>query len=305
MERQENFLKLPVPIKEKINSSETGEKIQQIGQAFNLELLQLGDISRAIRSYYFGELRLEDLPAVLAREIPLDPSKAQELARLIITKIINDKSIEQATQANLLQLTILDALKQVPEVGEQLITSEKIVLKNFPEPVRPSLKNWLADYDYALFNKEHTAMERGIYLFQSANGKRLSSQDRNKLAYLLKAYDEKTSVTINKDQKQIAFQPLANAENPAGQPAAPAPKPQGYSSEMHNNLRFSSPQRMQYEKIHPVKSPLERGAAEPQFNRAGDQPYVVKPVMPPARENIIRTEEKPKPLPKNLVNLKE
>lgn len=196
-----------------------------------------------------------------------------------------------------LSMTIADALKQIPEVGEQLITSEKIQLKNFPDPVRPSLKNWLADYDYTQYDKEHTPMERGIYLFQSGNGKRLNSPDRNKLAYVLKAYDEKTPVSVNRDVRQIIFsavnpKPLKTAspqisnnqflisnKTPISNDQNPKPA-QNYSADMHSSMRFSSPQKLPYEK-------------------KVSQPYIVKPVMPN------RPVEPNKPLPKNVVNLKD
>lgn len=269
--RWDKFDKLTGIEQEKISSKETAKKIAAIGNFFNLTAEQSGAISRLLRKYYFKEISLNDISIALAREIPIDMVKAQEISKMVIEKIINDKSVEQASQAKLLQITIADALQQIPDLGEQLITSEKIVLKNFPEPVRPSLKNWLADYDYLLFNKEHTAMERGIYLFQSANGKRLNSQDRNRLAYVLKAYDEKTPVSVNKEMKQIVFAPSSAP--------LPSPQPSPYKGE-EGSLRFSSAQKLPYEK-----------------NVA--KPYVVKPVLPQ------RSAEPQKPLPKNIVNLKE
>lgn len=278
----ERVASLPENIKGKFFSYKIGSTILEIGKKFNLQLLQVADISRAIRAYYFGELKLEDMPTVLAREIPIDLAKAQEISRMIIQKIINDNSVEEASQAKLAQMTVADALKAYPEVGEQLITSEKIVLKNFPGPVRPCLKNWLADFTFTLGRDKHTAMDRGIYLFQSANGKRLNSQDRNKLAFVLKAYDEGLPVSINKDVKQIVFTAnnTAPAENkdaqisnfqfpiskqfpisnfPINQTPSPAPqnsqpKPQGFSSDVHSTVRFSSPQKLPYEKTAPVKT---------------------------------------------------
>lgn len=325
---------LPEEIKDKFFSYKIGSVILEIGKKFNLQLLQMADISRAIRSYYFGEIKLEDMPAVLAREIPIDLAKAQEISRMVIQKIINDTSVEQATQAKLAQMTVADALKAYPEVGEQLITSEKIVLKNFPDPVRPCLKNWLADFTFTLGRDKHTAMDRGIYLFQSANGKRLNSQDRNKLAYILKAFDENLPVAINKDTKQIVFGPSPQPSPYQGEgdrrpseqasrplpSSAPSPIPSSApslvaprhplpklgeehneglrSGDIHSTMRFSSPQKLPYEKIYPIKSPLERGAENPQFNRAGPQPYIIRPM------SMEDKEEEDRPLPKNVVNLK-
>ncbi|MEK7598144.1 MAG: hypothetical protein AAB487_00200, partial [Patescibacteria group bacterium] len=46
----------------------------------------------------------------------------------------------QQVQESLVKATLSEALKNYPELGEQLITSEKITLHSFPEPVRPSIK---------------------------------------------------------------------------------------------------------------------------------------------------------------------
>lgn len=281
MEQHEKFLNLADLVKDKLASVDMSLKIQRIGSFFKLNLFQLADISRTILAYYFGELKLEDMPAVLAKEIPIDMAKAQEISRMVIQKIINDNSVEEASQAKLAQMTVADALKSYPEVGEQLITSEKIVLKNFPGPVRPCLKNWLADFTFTLGRDKHTAMDRGIYLFQSANGKRLNSQDRNKLAFVLKAFDEGLPVSVNRDTRQIVFAPSQpetqnlkpEAQNPRLTPliapsSAPSPVASRHplpklgeenneslhSEDIHNMVRFSSPQKLPYEKTAPVKT---------------------------------------------------
>lgn len=258
---RDQFLTLPENIKEILSSNETSEKIKNIGGIFNLELLQIASISRAIRNYYFEELKLEDIPFVLAKEIPIDFSKAKEITKLVIEKIINDKSYEQAYQARLENLPLTEALKKYPELGEQLITLEKITLKNFPEPVRPSLKNWLADYTFTLGHEKHDAVQRGNYLFQSGNTKRLASGERQKLAYLLKAFDEGAPVTINKETKQLIFPQPAEFARQTANPT-------------QSSVRFSSPQKLPYEKSR--------------FNQPGN----------------VKKEER-QPLPNNVVNLKD
>lgn len=324
--KQEIFLIMPEKIQNKLISDETSKKIQQIGSFFGLQLLQMADISRAIRDYYFSELKLEDMPVVLAKEIPIDLAKAQEISRMVIQKIINDNSVEEASQAKLAQMTVSDAIKAYPEVGEQLITSEKIVLKNFPEPVRPCLKNWLADFTFTLGRDKHTAMDRGIYLFQSANGKRLNSQDRNKLAYVLKAFDENMPVSVNKDTKQILFQAATEASKPSdpnvkayppiggpnqvsaqGGPATgwQNPKPQGFSSDMHSTVRFSSPQKLPYEKIAPVKTDSTQPEKSDRFKIS---PFHYNPVsgMVYDSEKEEETQDKDNHInQKNIVNLKD
>jgi hypothetical protein len=102
-------------------------------------------------------------------------------------------------------LSISDALKQYPELAEQVITSNKIKMKYFNEPIRPSIKNWLSDYTANLGYSNHTSMERGNYLFQSENTRNLGFFDRQRLSQVLKSFDEGTPVTVDLNTKQIVF----------------------------------------------------------------------------------------------------
>ncbi|HDZ85404.1 MAG TPA: hypothetical protein ENH35_02585, partial [Candidatus Moranbacteria bacterium] len=184
MERQEKFLKLSEPIKDKLASYKTGEKIQQIGKIFNLELLQMASIARAIRSYYFGEIKLEAIPSLLSKEIGIDIARAQEIAKVANEKIIGSKVQERSPEENLMKLPIGQALQKYPKTGEQPITSSPIKLKHFPAPARPSIKNWIADFHQKMGMEKHGMMERSEYLFNSENAKSLTSAERQKLAYI-------------------------------------------------------------------------------------------------------------------------
>ena len=135
----------------------------------------------------------------------------------------------QRQQASLITITIEDGLKQFPELGEQLITSEKITLKNFPEPVRPSIKNWLADYTFRLGYDKRDAIMRGNYLFHSDNTIRLSSADREKLSYVLKAHDEDLQVTVNKNTKQIVFSTTNKTQETR------------YNNQTNSNIQYPNP----------------------------------------------------------------
>jgi hypothetical protein len=115
-------------------------------------------------------------------------------------------------------------LDKIPEVGEQLITSNKISLKNFPEPVRPSIKNWLSDYTFNTGYENHNAMTRGAYLFQNVNARTLNHFDRQRLDYILKAYDENFPVSVNLNTKQIVFSEFSvSAKRPAARSNFSAP----------------------------------------------------------------------------------
>ena len=321
IERQEKFLKLSEPIKDKLVSNETSKKIQEIGRMYNLELLQLADISRAIRSL--------DFPQILSREMNIDFATAQKISQEVIQKIINDDSQEKAYQSQLEKLTLSSAIQKFPALGEQLITSAKIKLKNFPEPVRPSINNWLSDYTFSLGYESHSAMDRGTYLFRNENARLLNSMDREKLSYLLKAYDENSPVDINTNTSQIIFPHHETRNNGQGtmnniqrtinneqrttnnnnsvlsQPKSPFQeiynaKPQATQSkdifeeertatQKRNtaNLSFSSPQKFPYEK-QAIRQPEENSNQN----------------FPPLRISSQNLRHDPVP-PGNVVNLKD
>lgn len=141
-------------------------------------------------------------------------------------------------------ISFSDALNKYPAVGEQLITSSHIKLKNFPDPVRPSIKNWLSDYTFNMGHETRDSMARGRYIYQNENAKILNSSDRQKLSYILKAYDENSEVTINEKIKQIIFPNLKPVEHTGGQKIAYAepkdifsyrPQPT-YSAPRQNNF---------------------------------------------------------------------
>jgi len=256
----DRFIALDDITKDKLAAPETSTKIQNIGKNYNLGLIQISDIARAIRSYYFGELTLEDMPFTLAKEMNIDLTKAKEITQAVINQIINDDSYERTYQNNLEKLLIPEALRQYPDVGEQLITGNRIKIQNFPEPARPSLKNWLADYVMLIGRENRNAVKRGSYLFQSENGKNLSSSDRHKLAFILKSLDENTPITINKNTKQVIFPQLQETSIPAFEKPSPSPV------EPKNNIQsvqFSYPQKSVTQRTSP---PIIIPKPEPKIN---------------------------------------
>ncbi len=205
VERQNKFLTLTIPIRNKLSAPETGETIQRIGKTFSLDLLQIAVIARMVRSFYFGEIKLEDFPNLLAKEFKMDLIQAKKISQIVINKIINDQTQEEEYQSSLEKITLQEALKKYPKLADQLITKNHIELDNYPAPVRPSLKNWLADYTFTIGHNSPTAMDRGIYLFQNKNTKSLLAKERQKLAYLFKSYDEKAFITVDTNNNQIVF----------------------------------------------------------------------------------------------------
>jgi len=252
--RQEKFLSLPEKYQDKLLSEKTSQQIQRFGGLFNLKLLQLASISRAIRSFYFGELKLEDFPFYLAKEIPVDLSTAKEITTIVMRDIINDDSEEKLRQQNMLSLPLMQALEEIPEIGEQLITSERINVLNLPEPARPSVKNWIADYTSVLGRDTHDAIVRGNYIFHGANAKKLNDAERQKLAYILKALDEKTPININKAIRKIIFPSVSQSSQPS--PRTSMPEKSMAQNQSNEHFRFSSPQKLGYENPKPYRTSL-------------------------------------------------
>jgi len=291
------FLRLPELTKNKLSSEKTSKIIQQIGRVYGLELLQLADISRTIRSYYFGELKLEDFAFVLSREMNINLTRAKQIFQIIKEQIIDDRSYEIALQAELTNLPLSEALRIYPDIGEQLITSQKISLRNFPYPVRPSIKNWLADYTFNLGYEKHESMERSNYLFQGVNTKNLPSLEKQKLAHLLKSFDENSPITVNKKTIQIIFPAITPADRPANgiNPSRissaqirPVSEPQIEQKNI-NAMEFSYRQKLPYEKTLPAPASIKSLPSE-------------IPARSRGAERISRGE--PQNLPKNVVDLK-
>lgn len=259
---QSEYLSLPPNIKEKIISSETAETVLKIGRNFNLQPLQIADISRAIRSYYFGEIKLEDFPNILAREIPVDINTARQISEQVIEKIIKNESL--GIDKSLIDIPVFQAISTYPKVGEQLITSGMIKLKIFPQPVRPSIKNWIEDYRSMMGAERHGMMERGNYLFHSENAKRITFEERKKLAEILRSLDEGIALKIDSSNQQVIF-----SEIEVSQPAQPAfSQPQMPSAPASSGARGGK----NIENYNPVSTnPLPRRQA-PSYPLKSEQP---------------------------------
>lgn len=302
IKRQTNFLTLPENIKTKLVSPEIGKKILQIGNTFHLELLQMASIARAIRNYYFGEIKLEDLPKIFMQEMKVDEATAQKISQMAIQQIIRDDSYEKDYAASLESAPFNEAMKKYSAFGEQTITSQKIKLQGFPEPVRPSVKNWIADFTSGFGYERNNPMKRQDYIFRSANGQNLNQEERERLSFVLRSFEENSLVNFQKDTKQLIFgqasrvSPLDSQENSVS--FTPKSQPEEKETAPSGNLSFSFPQRMPFEK------PAE--TIEPKPERPVPAPIAPSaPVVSNANPNIVKIAPKPTPVPKNVVNLKD
>ncbi len=121
------------------------------------------------------------------------------------------------------KLSINAALQKYPDLGEQLITANPIKLKIFPEPLRPSVKNWISDYRAMLGAGSHGTMERGNFLYHGENAKKLTAGERQKLAIILKSLDENEPISVDAGKQEIIFSRQIT-ESPRRQPENPKPE---------------------------------------------------------------------------------
>jgi len=203
--RYGKFEKLPEIIKYKLADFGTSQKIQAIGRKYAFELLRLANITRLVREYYFGEVRLEDFPREIERRMSVSLLTAQEIARYIRQEIIDwDPWAEYL--AKLPKATAREILVKYPKVAEQEITDGFIEFKDHPDDIfDPSIKNWLRDYVLHLGQVGHTSVDRMNYLFHSENTKNLSSTEREKLGIILKSFDENVPLAIDVENQEVVF----------------------------------------------------------------------------------------------------
>jgi hypothetical protein len=161
-------------------------------------------------------------------------------------------------QETLSAMPLIDALKKYSEIAEQIITSQPILTASSPDPVRPSIKNWISDYTFNLGYEMHSSIARGNYMFQGENTKKLNTEDREKLSYILKAFDEKTPITVNASTKQIVFPVMAPTPAPVSRPET---KPRmdnlsGPEIKKETTFKIAPTQRMNFQSTPaPISSP--------------------------------------------------
>ncbi|MDX9913986.1 MAG: hypothetical protein RBS77_05405 [Candidatus Moranbacteria bacterium] len=202
VERQDKFIKLPEAVKDKLLSHETAEKIKSIGKHYDLELLQMAPIARVIRSYYFGEVKLEDFADVIMKESKINLEDAQNIARYITEKIIK-KEAPVVAAVPTVKMTIAQAVEKFPEVEEQILTSASIEVDG--KMARPTIKSWKKDYFNVVGADNRDIMKRSSYLYHSKNVKNLNATDRQKLSNLLKSLDEGFLLRVDAGKKEIVF----------------------------------------------------------------------------------------------------
>jgi hypothetical protein len=117
------------------------------------------------------------------------------------------------------KITISQAMRDFPKINEQKITEGYIKPSDSQYPLQPTVKNWIGDFYSEMGAGSHNIIERGNYLFHSANTKKLSSPDRQKLAIILKSLSEGVPLLVDPVMQKIVFpemkRPAANIPAPS------------------------------------------------------------------------------------------
>lgn len=150
--------------------------------------------------------------------------KVLEMEPWILEHEDEDQSVSARSGAVFEKISLLPALGKYPKLGEQIVTRERLQLKNQPEPVRPNLTNWLRVYRDELGVGYHDPMTRGKFIFDSVNCKKLSSEERERLNLVLRSIEENMPIDIDPTKMEIVFPEFRTSEkdHPTPRPAVSA-----------------------------------------------------------------------------------
>lgn len=239
--------------KEVVGSVTIGEWLSLFDKMFSPEERELGSINdfltkesrvaglskadqsilRLLLTIYEEHLASERLGLIDLGVLAKDPQGRSGANR---AQSIESKNSESSGIASIVKMPLLQALSKYENLGNQLITNERIKIKSQPEPVRPSLLYWIKYYRDELGIGHHSTVDRGNFLFRSENGKRLTAPERERVNLVLKSVEENYPVDIDTERSEIIFpafveptprpQPVPQpAPAPVATPATPRPKP--------------------------------------------------------------------------------
>ncbi len=190
------------------------------------------NLLRLILTIYEEHLASERLGLIDLGILAKDPQGRSGMNR---NQSLDSKNNELSGIASTVKMPLLQALSKYENLGNQLITNERIKIKSQPEPVRPSLLYWIKYYRDELGIGHHSTVDRGNFLFRSENGKRLSPEERERVNLVLKSVEENYPVDIDTEHSEIIFpafvasaprpQPVPQAVSQPAPVATPLPRP--------------------------------------------------------------------------------
>lgn len=267
---------LPKEKKDALLSKELSLKIFELQKTFSLQDIYVGHIGIFIRKIFFGELSIEQAEAKIGSMLMMtggDPNQAKAIVQFIQNEIMTikpkpqaeDETTEEKPKVNIVNLPLLQALSKFEQLGQQLITQERIKVKSQPDPVRPSLFYWIKYYRDELGIGFHDNVQRGQFLFHSVNGKKLRSEERERLNLILKSIEEDFPLQIDTERQAIVF-PVIEKSQPQSSSHAPTVE----QSERDQSVRS----------VHPSE-PKDFLKSQTISSRPSQRPFIGKQISVP------------------------
>ncbi|QQS61772.1 MAG: hypothetical protein IPN70_02545 [Candidatus Moraniibacteriota bacterium] len=210
--------------------SKTTEWIAEISKKYNFSENQTTSLSRIIRDFGLNDIKENEIPLLIQKSFSAFSEEQKKFLENFIVKLFQielpedtlyqeeipkeeskENSLPKESIPQSPKLTLLEALIKYPRIGQQLITSQNIVMRGAQEPVRPSIKNWITLYQQEMGPSPHETFERGNFLFQNQNATRLSPRERELIHEILKSLDENKPLPINQITQEIRLDEIMSS----------------------------------------------------------------------------------------------
>lgn len=286
------FGTLSVNTRDVLTSEELPLKLKALQEKLGSDDTITESLSVLIRWYFFEDIDGEGLRTSLNTVVG---EKADEVFKYIQKEILTIKpqpKVEEVPEEEVLKhvattvrLPLLQALSKYEQLGNQLITEERLKLKSQAETVRPSLLYWIKYYRDELGVGHHSSVDRGNFLFRSENGKKLTPEERERVNLVLRSVEENIPLDIDTEQSIILF--------PAFVPPAPAPVRQSVPPMAPQRPAFQPSGSAVFQPAPPVQPgamsfsskhvlPAERAASEVSVSTPTPRPVVTPTPATPA-----------------------
>lgn len=284
------FGTLSVNTRDVLTSEELPLKLKALQEKLGSDDTITESLSVLIRWYFFEDIDDEGLRTSLNTVVG---EKADEVFKYIQKEILTIKPQPKTEEvpeeeapkhvATTIRLPLLQALSKYDQLGNQLITEERLKLKSQAESVRPSLLYWIKYYRDELGVGHHSSVDRGNFLFRSENGKKLTPEERERVNLVLRSVEENVPLDIDTEQSIIlfpAFVPPAPTPRPTLPPMAPQrPAFQPSGSTVFQPAPPVQPGAMSFSSKHVL--PAEKAASEVSVSTPAPRPVVApRPATP-------------------------
>lgn len=233
----EAYDRLDLNKKKVLTSFEVPIAIKSMEDILSLSNEEVGVASLAVRKIFFEEWTIdtcrEKIASLLVHFGKTDNQKLTAIVEYIksdILTIVPKEEVDDEKKSAIkvdasVRVALLEALSRFPQLGQQTITESRVKLKTSAEPMRGSLLNWIKCYREELGVGYHDSVTRGQFLFRSQNGAKLSDEERERIALILRSIEDSELLVVDADRQEILF-PVAAPRPQHGLVGAPERMPQ-------------------------------------------------------------------------------